>query len=218
MSNWTFVGVALAAGVIAGSVLIAPNFVEAQTDAPAPLAGLRPVADFEGIADERERSIAIFEETGKVLTHPRCLNCHPADDRPLQRITMEPHQPPVFRGPANFGLTGMECDACHSAANVALVAQAEGLESVPGNPAWALAPIEMAWVGRSLGEICEQMKDPARNGGKTLAELVEHMAHDSLVGWGWEPGAGREPVPGTQDEFGALYQAWSDTGAHCPSG
>ena len=29
---------------------------------------------FANIADETERSAAIFEEMGKVLTHPRCLN------------------------------------------------------------------------------------------------------------------------------------------------
>ena len=46
----------------------------------------------------------------------------------------------------------------------------------------------MAWVGKSLGEICEQIKDPERNGGKSMEELVHHMAEDSLVGWGWHPG------------------------------
>ena len=56
---------------------------------------------------------------------------------------------------------------------------------MPGHPLWHLAPIEMAWQDRSLQQICEQIKDPARNGGKTLAELHEHMAEDSLVGWGW---------------------------------
>jgi hypothetical protein len=33
-------------------------------------------------------------------------------------------------------------------------------------------------------EICEQIKDPKRNGGKSLEEFVHHMAEDSLVGWG----------------------------------
>ena len=37
-----------------------------------------------------------------------------------------------------------------------------------------------------------------RNGGKALAAIVEHNAHDELVGWGWHPGADREPAPGTQ--------------------
>ena len=32
----------------------------------------------------RQRSVALFAELGKVLTHPRCVNCHPAGDRPRQ--------------------------------------------------------------------------------------------------------------------------------------
>lgn len=75
----------------------------------------------------------------------------------------------------------------------------------------------MAWEGKTLGQICEQLKDPKRNGEKTMAEMVEHMAHDELVGWGCQPGDGREPVPGTQEELGKLIQAWVDTGATCPS-
>jgi hypothetical protein len=46
--------------------------------------------------------------------------------------------------------------------------------------------------------------------------MHEHMAHDSLVGWGWAPGGQREPAPGTQAQFGALIKAWIDTGAACP--
>lgn len=42
------------------------------------------------------------------------------------------------------------------------------------------------------------------------------MAHDHLVGWGWNPGEGRAPAPGTQAQFGELIQAWIDTGAKCP--
>jgi hypothetical protein len=51
-----------------------------------------------------------------------------------------------------------------------------------------------------------------------MAALIEHSAHDSLVGWGWAPGQGREPAPGTQAQFGALMAAWADTGAVCPQG
>ncbi|NDW03998.1 Isoquinoline 1-oxidoreductase subunit [Jiella pacifica] len=177
---------------------------------------LKPVSAFDGIQDETERSIAIFQETGKVLLHPRCVNCHPAGDRPLQGMDMHLHQPPVQRGEANFGLPGMMCNTCHGPKNVPVVAQSEDIRSIPGNPNWHLAPIEMAWQGRTLGDICRQIKDQDRNGGKTLAELVEHMAKDDLVGWGWHPGKGREPVPGTQKQFGELYEAWAATGAHCP--
>lgn len=217
-------GIALAFGLAAGAAFAqerAPDAPEPSTPAvaaqPADAPSLRPVSDFDNIADEAARSVAIFEETGKVLLHPRCVNCHPAGNSPLQGMDMRQHQPPVERGEANFGAIGMQCNTCHGPENAKVVAQAEGIKSIPGNPNWHLAPIEMAWEGRSLGEICEQIKDVDRNGGKTLAELVEHMAADDLVGWGWEPGAGREKVPGTQEQFGALYEAWAATGAHCPA-
>jgi hypothetical protein len=173
-------------------------------------AGLRPVSAFSGITDEAERSRALFAEAGKVITDPRCVNCHPAGDRPLQGDDSHPHLPMVHRGEGDFGAPGMRCNTCHQVANV-------DHAGLPGHPAWHLAPIEMAWAGKSLGEICSQLKDPARNGGKSLAEIHEHMAEDSLVGWGWHPDAGREPVPGTQAGFGELIGAWINTGAHCPA-
>jgi hypothetical protein len=75
----------------------------------------------------------------------------------------------------------------------------------------------MAWVGRTPRELCEQIKDPARNGGKTLAQILDHSAHDELVAWGWSPGWGRTPAPGTQERFGALMDAWARDGASCPT-
>jgi len=74
----------------------------------------------------------------------------------------------------------------------------------------------MAWEGKSVSEICRQIKDPARNGGRTLALLHEHIAKDDLVAWAWTPGEGRMPAPGTQEQLGALIQAWIDSGAECP--
>jgi hypothetical protein len=195
--------------------LMAPTLSNAQEATEAKT--LKPVSAFDSITDEKARSVAIFEETGKVLQHPRCLNCHPKGDSPLQGMEMKVHVPPVRRGESDFGMPGMTCNTCHGPANVAVPAQAETIKSIPGNPKWHVAPIEMAWVGKSLAEICVQIKDENRNGGKTLAELVEHMAKDDLVGWGWNPGEGREPAPGTQAEFGALYEAWAATGAHCPA-
>lgn len=183
----------------------------AVTAAPSP--DLKGPDAFADISDRTERSRALFREMGKVIQHPRCLNCHPADDQPRQGMAMEIHDPPVFRGPGNIGVTAMRCSTCHGDENVTFTA-AEG--SIPGHPRWHLAPLEMAWVGKSLGAICAQLKDPERNGGKTMAEMHEHMAEDTLVGWGWHPGDGREPAPGDQETLGRLTQAWIDTGAACP--
>ena len=170
---------------------------------------LRAPSAFAGIRDPAARSAALFTEAGRVLQHPRCLNCHPDGDRPSQGDGF-PHQPAVQRGPDGLGVTAMRCATCHQAANF-------DAGRVPGNPKWRLAPIEMAWQKRTLGQICEQIKDPGRNGGHTLAQMVEHMAKDELVGWAWKPGADREPAPGTQTTFGALVKAWADAGAACPT-
>jgi hypothetical protein len=171
---------------------------------------LKSVQSFASIPDQKQRSLALFNEAGKVITHARCVNCHPAGNRPAQGDDRHPHMPLVVRGVDDFGAIGMRCTTCHGPKNF----DAAG---VPGHPAWHMAPIEMAWVGKSLGEICQQIKDPARNGGKNMDELIHHMSEDSLVGWGWHPGVGREPAPGTQQEFGELIKAWVDTGAACPA-
>jgi hypothetical protein len=196
--------------LLAGAVTIVAVGMAVSAAQPDPAKTLRSVQAFASIADDQQRSLALFEEAGKVITHARCVNCHPAGDRPAQGDDRRPHMPLVVRGVDNFGAVGMRCTTCHGPANF----DAAG---IPGNPAWHVAPIEMAWVGKSLGEICRQIKDPQRNGGKSMEELIHHMAEDSLVGWGWNPGVGREPAPGTQKEFGELIKAWSDTGAVCPT-
>lgn len=192
----------------AGALVLAAGWsVSANPPAAQPL---KPVSSFSGIANERERSLALFAEAGRVIQHPRCVNCHPAGDRPAQGEDSHPHQPLVVRGEDGLGAIGMRCTSCHGPANF-------DPGRVPGHPKWHVAPIEMAWVGKSLGEICEQIKDPKRNGGKSMDELVHHMAEDSLVGWGWAPGPSRTPAPGTQKEFGELIRAWADSGAVCPA-
>src|SRR5262252_6018983 len=165
---------------------------------------------FAAIADITQRSAAMFVELGKVLTHPRCVNCHPAGDRPSQGDTSRLHQPPVWRGADGYGLPAMRCPICHGKANF-------DPDGVPGNPIWHLAPLEMAWEGKTLAQICAQIKDPARNGNRSLEALIEHIGEEPLVSWAWAPGFGRKPAPGTQQEAGALAEAWVKTGAVCPN-
>ncbi len=174
---------------------------------------LKSPDDFSAISDQAERSAAIFTEMGKVLTHPRCLNCHPVTGGPTQGDDMHPHDPPVVRGDADFGAPGMNCTTCHGPKNVAFATEPG---SIPGHESWLLAPVSMGWAGKSLSQICAQIKDPAQNGGKDLEALYAHNAQDGLVGWGWQPGQGRTPAPGSQEIFGQLTRAWIDTGAACP--
>jgi hypothetical protein len=160
--------------------------------------------------DRADRSSALFLQASRVFLHPRCVNCHPDGDSPHQGMDARLHDPPVLRGAADEGVVGMRCDSCHQEHNLELA-------RVPGAPHWHLAPRFMAWEGKSPRQICEQMKDPQRNGRRTLSQIVEHNAHDKLVGWGWSPGHGREPAPGTQEELGKLVAAWVESGAECPA-
>ena len=194
---------------LAALVLIAA-LAGSAAHAKSVAAPLKTPADFAVIADPAERSRALFAEMGKVIESPRCQNCHPVGERPTQGDDMHPHLPLVLRGVDDQGAIAMRCATCHQAANF----QPAG---VPGAPRWHVAPVQMVWQGKSLGQICEQIKDPARNGKRTLAQIHDHMAHDELVGWGWHPGGSRTPAPGTQARFGELIAAWIQTGAACPA-
>jgi hypothetical protein len=193
-----FQGLAMRPTITVG-LLLAACFAAPMAMAQA--TPLKSPRDFAGIADTVERSQALFAEAGKVIQSPRCQNCHPVGERPTQGDDMHPHLPLVVRGADDQGAIAMRCATCHQVANFA--------------PAGV--PVAMAWQGKSLGQICEQIKDPARNGKRTLAQLHDHMAHDQLVGWGWHPGGLRASAPGTQAQFGALIAAWIQTGAACPA-
>jgi hypothetical protein len=169
---------------------------------------LRPVAAFESLPGS-ERAPALFVEVSRVLLHPRCVNCHVDGESPAQGAALSLHDPPVVRGPDDRGVVGMECGGCHQDRNL-------DLSRVPGAPDWRLPPKEMAWVGRTPSELCEQLVDRKRNGDRGPRELIEHVTHDGLVSWGWSPGADRPSAPGSQREFVALMQAWADSGAACP--
>ncbi len=197
MRSTTIVGILLAACLAAPAAM-------------AQSAPLKSPSDFAGISDPAERSRALFVEAGKVIASPRCQNCHPVGARPTQGDDMHPHLPLVVRGADDHGAIAMRCATCHQGANFAPA-------GVPGAPKWHIAPVEMAWQGKSLGAICEQIKDPARNGKRSLAQIHDHMAHDQLVGWGWHPGGTRAAAPGTQAQFGALISAWIQAGAACPA-
>jgi hypothetical protein len=174
---------------------------------------LAPVETFSSIADPTARSAALFVEVAKVLQHPRCLNCHPVTRSPTQGDDLHPHVPPISSDEA-IAAAGMPCSTCHQTHNAPT--SSAGIRSVPGAEHWGLAPASMAWQGLTTGELCQQIQDPARNGNRSLEKIRVHLAEDHLVGWAWHPGEGREPVPGTQEQFGELVTAWIATGARCP--
>jgi cytochrome c5 len=157
-------------------------------------------------------SQATFLRAWTVFDSPRCKNCHPAGDAPLQGDDSHVHIQNVKRGSAGKGLYGMKCHTCHQDANL------PGANMPPGNSKWSLptADLKMVIQGETPGQFCRQLKDPAKNGNRSLAQIMEHVSKDDLVGWGWNPGDGRTLPPLNRPDFVAAMQQWVDNGAACP--
>ncbi len=173
---------------------------------PAPTAEASPTAN----------AIASFETVRAVLQSPRCVNCHPQGDQPLQGDEGRIHGQFVVRGPEGRGAPGLHCATCHRQANPPA---SYGAHMPPGvSTGWRLPPPEhkMVFANLSSSALCAQLKDPKQNGGKTLAELVHHVSSDPLVLWAWSPGYGRAPVPVPHAEFTRALKAWVDAGGPCP--
>jgi hypothetical protein len=171
-----------------------------------------PDGNGAGGQKDEAASRAAFVEAYKVLMHPRCMNCHPAGDVPLQGDDSRPHAQNVQRGPDGKGKYALKCANCHQRANL------PGENMPPGNPNWHLPPPQMRRVfqGKTPAELARQLKYPKQNGGKTLEQLLEHVSQDSLVLGGWNPGDGRTKPPLTHDEFVRKMREWVEKGAAIP--
>lgn len=166
-------------------------------------------------------SQAAFIDVYRVLTHPRCMNCHPVGDTPLQGNDSHPHAFRVRRGEDGNGLTAAKCSNCHQASNQA------GEHTPPGapdpkaddSPRWHLpsARNPMVFERRTPRQLCRQLLNKSRNGGMTREQLLHHVEADPLVKWGWQPGEGRSTPPLTHAEFVSRFRAWLDAGAACPN-
>jgi len=155
-----------------------------------------------------------FDMMMKVLTHKRCVNCHPSGDQPRQGEDSHLHNFGVQRGPDNHGVAALQCQSCHQAEN-------NDLSGVPGAPEWSLAPRKMAWEGLSRVEIAKSMLNPANNGGRSLEETVHHLTEHELVLWAWEPGIDasgtpREKPPVAKEEYIKAVKIWAEAGAPIP--
>jgi len=162
-------------------------------------------------AQGNNESVLAFRAVASVLTSPRCLNCHTSADGPLQGDDNHPHAMNVKRGAEGKGSAALRCRACHQTEN------AKFLHGPPGAADWQLPPAStpMAWKGLTTGQICRALKDPAKNGNRSLQDLIPHM-ETSLVRWAWNPGPGRTLPPLSHEEFVSRLKEWIDSGAACP--
>ncbi len=154
-------------------------------------------------------SLAAWDKVATVLQHPRCLNCHQLTS-PLQGDKRRPHIPQVVRGKDSHGIGAMLCGNCHNDMGNNLTSR------TPGGQHWQLAPVSMLWQGLSRGDLCRSLKDPAKNGKRGGAALIEHMETEPLVLYGWNPGKSLQPVPMSHNDFVAATKVWVAGGMACP--
>jgi len=156
-------------------------------------------------------SVKAFMEVYKVLMSPRCMNCHPAGDVPLQGDDSHLHTMFPRRGNDGKGVYAMKCSNCHQPYNI------PGLHTPPGHPDWHLPPANMKMVfqGRTPNQLAKQIVNPKLNGNKTLDRLIQH-ADDGLVLVAWNPGDGRTLPPLSHEAFKKAWITWIKKGAYAP--
>jgi hypothetical protein len=156
-------------------------------------------------------SVKAFMKVYKVLMSPRCMNCHPAGDAPLQGDDSHIHTMDVVRGPDGKGMYAAKCSNCHQPANV------PGLHTPPGNPKWQLPPSDMKMVfqGRTARELALQIMNYNQNGHKSIEQLIEHVK-DTLIKAAWDMGEGRVPPPMSYTAFVNVWDTWIKKGGYAP--
>ncbi len=162
-------------------------------------------------------ALGAWDRIVTVLQHPRCLNCH-QQTTPLQGDERRIHIPLAVRGPDGHGVGAMRCGNCH---NPSGNSESSGVPGGGGPGAWQLAPVAMMWQGLSSSELCQMLKDPARNKdpvtnqGRDGPGLIAHV-NSALVIWAWNPGGDREPIPMAHDDFINQMKIWVAGGMACP--
>ncbi|MGR3313532.1 hypothetical protein [Roseovarius indicus] len=166
----------------------------------------------------REEGLAAWERIYEVASHPRCANCHVGEDNlpmwsgPSYGET-RPHGMNIDGGESRIGAEYVPCQTCHAYNKTGGNNGAHEAPQVADS--WHLAPVEMQWFGKSSVEICNQLREPERNGGQDHVELAEHLGHGPLVSWGWAPGGGREPAPYSLQAHIDDMLAWGVAGFPC---
>ena len=165
----------------------------------------------EKISKDSIESVRAFMKVYKVLMSPRCMNCHPAGDSPLQGDDNHIHTMNIVRGPDGTGVYAVKCSNCHQPTNV------PGLHTPPGNPKWQLPPANMKMVfqGRTERQLALQIMNYKLNGHKNKEQLIEHV-RDTLVKAAWNMGEGRTPPPMTYTAFVAAWDNWVNKGGYAP--
>lgn len=174
------------------------------------------LAPVSGQAQETDGAAA-WARIYAAASHPRCTNCHVGEEgRPgwadLGYAKDRTHGMNIVAGESRIGAESIPCRVCHISA--------AGDNAVPHaapqvDDAWRLPPVALAWQGKSSAEICVQLSDPDTNDGFDIAGLVEHVSQSAFVRYGFVPGAGRTPAPGSVDSLARDLEIWGAAGMPC---
>lgn len=167
----------------------------------------------------RDEGLAAFERIYEVASHPRCSNCHVgADNIPMwsgpSYGRTRPHGMNVSAGASRIGAETLPCSACHAYNDQGGNDIAHAAPQVAMT--WMLPPPEAAWFDQTATYVCKQLRDPDRNGGRDMLALAEHLGHDLILHWAWNPGGGREPAPYSLQEHIDDLLLWGVAGMPCP--
>lgn len=165
----------------------------------------------------QEQGLDAWMRIYEVVSHPRCSNCHVgADNIPMwsgpSYGRTRPHGMNINAGESRIGIEYVQCSTCHT--------YREGANDAPHAAPqvamnWQLPPAEAEWFGKSSDEICNQLRDPDRNGGRDFQDIANHLDHDLILHWAWNPGGGREPAPYNLQEHVNDVLAWGVAGYPC---
>ena len=171
-------------------------------------------------------------------------NAQYPQDYPRQGDDRHPHYYTVLRGDSfdfptaenpnvivhpGTGTPYERCTYCHGTANdpVTGIPGTTNPDFHPGEPFWALAPTSMAWesepgVPLTGPQLCASLLDKTKNGNRTPAQLLHHIATEPLVAWSFNPGIGQNGKPRTtppirKDELIKWFQIWIAEGTPCPT-
>lgn len=157
-------------------------------------------------------SIAAFMEVYKVLKSPRCMNCHPAGEIPLQSDDKPYPYHVSKKGERRPWIVRHEMCQLPPTRKFAWRAHA------PRQPEMGAAAgkHENGFENKMPHELALQVVDYNRNGHKNKEQLLKH-ARDTLVKSGWNMGGGRMPPPLSYAAFLKVWDTWIKTGAYAPA-
>ncbi|MGI9364218.1 MAG: hypothetical protein ACR2O8_03465 [Rhizobiaceae bacterium] len=167
---------------------------------------------------DRTTGLKAFDRIFEVASHPRCSNCHVGDSGipmwsgPGYGKT-RPHGMGIVGGESRIGAETLTCSTCHMKSTRP---QKMPHAAPRADGHWQLAPAGAGWFGATSNWVCEQLRDPARNGGMDYNRLAQHAGHDAILQWAWSPGPGREPAPYSVEQHTMDIHIWGAAGQPCP--